>query len=85
MTQSVPSSSSGPSSSPQGASILVDLQKQVQAFQAQLAQAKKTNVPAPDQAQVVSIADLPAIDEENEDWDMDGADFLGTGENALSR
>ena len=37
------------------------------------------------QPQVVSIVDLPVIDEENEDWDMDGAGFLGTGENALSR
>ena len=85
MTPSILPSSSGPSSSPQGASILVDLQEQVRALQAQPAQVKKENVQSWGQAQIVSLSDLPEIDEKTEDWDMDGADFLGTGENALSR
>ena len=65
VARAIPSSSSGPSSSPQGASILVDLQEQVRALQAQLAQVKKQTVPIPPvavQPQVVSIVDLPVID-----------------------
>ena len=83
-TTSSPSSSSVPDSSAQGVSLMVDLQKQVQALQSQLAQLKKESALKGQPVIPVSLVELPATQEENDDWAMDiGAGW--SGENAVYR